>query len=128
VSQENVEILRRAFGSAKPLTDVPQLSPDAEFDFTSLYPYQPVLHGVEEMRAFRDTGPWGASISFAAEQFVDVGDDRVLVFNRATAAGRQSGTPVAAEVAHEFTFRRGAIVRVKVHPNRSAALKAVGLE
>jgi ketosteroid isomerase-like protein len=127
MSQENVEIVRALFASDAPLTPVPQLSPDAEFDFTSLYPDQPVLRGVEEMRAFRDTGPWGSSISFAPERFIDVDDERVLVLVRATAAGTQSGTPVVAEVAHELTLRDGLVVRVKVHPGRSEALKAVGL-
>jgi ketosteroid isomerase-like protein len=128
VSQENVEIVREAFASAGPLTSAAQLSPNAEFDFSALYPDKPVLRGVEEMRAFRDTGPWAGSISFEPERFIDVDDQRVLVFVRATAAGTRSGTPVEAQVAHEFTVREGVIIRVKVYPDRSLALKAVGLE
>jgi hypothetical protein len=58
----------------------------------------------------------------------DVDDERVLVFVRATASGQQSGTPVEVAFAHEFTLRDWMIVRVKAHPNRSDALKAVGLE
>jgi ketosteroid isomerase-like protein len=127
VSQENVEIVRAVFGSDAPLTSAPQLSPDAEFDFTALYPDQPVLHGVEEMRTFRDASPWGRSISFTPERFLDVDDERVLVLVRGTAAGKQSGTPVVADVAHEVALRDGLIVRVKVHSSHSKALSAVGL-
>jgi hypothetical protein len=127
VSQENVEIARMVFGSDVPLTSAPQLSPDAEFDFTALYPDQPVLHGVEEMRAFRDESPWGRSISFTPERFIDVDDERVLVLVRGTAAGQQSGALVAADVAHELTLRDGLIVAVKVHSSHPEALRAVGL-
>jgi len=125
VSQRNVEIVREAFASLAPFTSSASLAQDAEFDFTGLYPDQPVLRGVEAMRAFRDTGPWGQSLSFAAERYFDVDDERVLVFTRATASGRQSGTPVETKVAHEFTLRDGLIVRVRVHADQAQALEAV---
>lgn len=127
MSQQNVEIVREAFASAAPLTSSQLLAPDAEFDFTGLYPDQPVLRGVEEMRAFRDDGPWGESTSFEAEEYFAIDDERVLVFVRATATGQRSGTPIETHLAHELTLRDGLIVRVRVHPNRDEALKAVGL-
>ena len=128
MTQANVEIVREAFATAGPLSDYTRLAPDAEFDFTAAYPDQPLLRGVEELRAFRDTGPWGKSIRFTAECYFDVDDERVLVFVRATAAGQQSGAPVGTAFAHEFTLRNGLIVRVKVHRDESEALKALGLE
>jgi ketosteroid isomerase-like protein len=128
VSQQNVDVVREAFASVAPLADYKRLAPDAEFDFTAVYLDQPLLRGVEELRAFRDTGPWGRSMHFTAERYFDVDEARVLVFVRATASGQQSGTPVETAFAHEFTLRDGMIVRVKAHPNRSDALKAVGLE
>jgi ketosteroid isomerase-like protein len=127
MSQENVEIVRQAFDRAGPLTSAHSLAADAEFDLTALYPDQPLLRGVSEMRTFRDTGPWGQSTSFEAERYFDVDDERVLVFVCATAAGRGSGTPVESKLAHEFTIRNGLIIRIKVHPDREHALKAVGL-
>ena len=127
MSRHNVDVVRRAFASDAPLTDTEQLARDAEFDFTALYPDQPVLHGVEEMRTFRDAGPWGESIRFVADRFFDVDDERVLVFVRWTASGERSGATVEIKMAHEFTFRDGLIVRVKVHPDRADALRAVGL-
>jgi ketosteroid isomerase-like protein len=128
MSQEALAIVRRAFASAAPLSDADGLAPDAEFDFTALYPDQPVLRGVEEMRAFRDRGPWGKSIRFAAERYFDLDDERVLVFVRASASGQQSGAPVVTKIAHEFTVRQGRIVRVKIYSDRAGALKAVGLQ
>jgi ketosteroid isomerase-like protein len=127
MSQENVEIVRRAFLHPGPLTDAPRLSRDAEFDFTDIYPDQPVLRGVEEMRSFRDGGPWGGSIHFAPEDYFDVDDERVLVLVRASSTGQTSGVAVESTVAHEFTLRDGLIVSVKVYRDGAKALKAVGL-
>jgi ketosteroid isomerase-like protein len=122
-----VEIVRRGYADPAPLTSAAHFAPDAEFDFTALYPDQPVLRGVEEMRSFRDAGPWGRSTQFEPERYFDVDDERVLVFVRAIATGRGSGAPVNTRIAHEFTIRDGLIVRVKVHRDRSEALAAVGL-
>jgi hypothetical protein len=128
MSQENVEIVRRGFLDPGPLTDAAHICADAEFDFTDLYPDQPVLRGIEEMRRFRDGGPWGGSIHFEPECYFDVDSERVLVFVRATSTGRTSGVAVESSVAHEITIRDGLIVRIKVHRDRAEALKAVGLE
>jgi ketosteroid isomerase-like protein len=127
VSQENVEIVREALESGAPLTDYERFAPEAEFDFTA-FPDQRLLRGVQEMRAFRDSGPFGRSVSFTVERYVDVDDERVLVLVHATMVGQQSGTPVHNEGAQEFTLREGSIVRMKVYADRSEALKAVGLE
>ena len=127
MSAENVEIVRRGFLDPGPLTDSERVSPNAEFDFTDVYPDQPVLQGVEDMRRFRDSGPWGVSIQFEPESYFDVDNERVLVFVRATSTGQTSGVAVESSVAHEITLREGMIVRVKVYRDRAEALKTVGL-
>jgi hypothetical protein len=127
VSGKNVEIVREALESGIPLTDYERLSPDAEWDFTA-FPDQRLLRGVDEMRAFRDSGPWGRSVSLTPERYFDIDDGRVLVFLRVRAVGQLSGTPIDIAAANEFTLRGGLIVRIKVHLDRSEALKAVGLE
>jgi hypothetical protein len=114
-------------GSA-PLIDRAHVAPDAEFDFTAVYPDQPVLRGIEAMRTFRDAGPWGRSTRFEAERYLAVDEERVLVLVRAIATGRGSGVPVETRIAQEFTIRDRLIVRMKVHRDQSEALKAVGLE
>jgi len=127
MSQQNVEIVRRGYLDPGPLSSGAQIAPDAEFDFTAIYPDQPVLRGIEEMRSFRDAGPWGGSISFEPERFFDVDDQRVLVFVRATSTGRASGAAVETRIAQEFTIRDGLIVHVKVYRDRAEALEAMGL-
>jgi hypothetical protein len=126
VSRTNVEIVRRAYLDPAALLDAAPVADDAEFDFTAVYPDQPVLRGIEAMRSFRDAGPWGRSTRFEPERYLDVDDERVLVLVRAIATGRGSGVPIETRIAQEFTIRGGVIVRVKVHRDHSEALKAVG--
>ena len=128
MSQENLEIVRRAYATPALLVDAPHVATDAEFDFSDIYPDQPVLRGVEEMRVFRDTGPWGGSIRFEPEQYLEIDADRVLALVRVVATGQGSLAPVENRVAHEFTLRGGLIVRFKAHTDPAEAIKAVGLE
>jgi hypothetical protein len=127
VSQQNVEIVRALYLSKRPLVDSTLIARDAEFDFTELYPDQPVLRGVDEMQRFRDAGPWGSSIHFEPERYIDLDDERVLVIVHVDSTGQQSGIPVRRRVAQEFTLRRGLVVRVKTHAHPGDALKAAGL-
>jgi len=128
MSQENVEIVRRAYAAPALLIDAQHVAHDAEFDFRDIYPDQPVLRGVDEMRAFSGSGPWGGSIRFEPDQYLQIDADRVLVLVRVAAIGTGSGAPVERLVAHEFTLHAGLIVRFKVHGDAIGALKAVGLE
>ena len=113
---------------ADQLTNARHIAPDVEFDFTAIYPDQPVLRGIEEVRRFRDASPWGRSTRFKPERYFDVDDERVLVFARATSTGQASGARVETRIAQEFTIRDGLIVRVKVHRDQAEALAALGLE
>ena len=130
MSQRNLEFVRTVYEGPGGLSDLgpDEVAPDAEFDFSAAYPDTPVLRGVEELRTFRDSGPWGGSpIHFEPERFFDVDDERVLVFVRVSATGHMSGVPVAIQVAHEFTIRDGRLVRFKVYADRDKALEAAGL-
>jgi len=130
MSQENVEVVRRLYADPRGLTASTNeiVAPDAEFDFTAVFPDKPILRGVDEFRRFRDVGPFGGSpIRFEPERFFDVDDERVLVFVRVTATGRESGVPVEIQVAHECTIRDGLLVRFKVHSDRAKALEVAGL-
>ena len=130
MSQENVEIVRAIYADSRGLTAGAsgRVAPDAEFDFTAVYPDRPVMRGIEELRRFRDSGPWsGSPIRFDPERFFDVDDERVLVFVRVSATGQESGAQVEIRAAHEITIRDGLLVRFQVHPDRAAALEAVGL-
>lgn len=103
-----------------------RMDPATEFDFTSIYPDGPVLRGIEEVSRFREEGPWEV-LRFRPERFFDVDDERVLVFVKAEATGKESRIPVELHNAHEFTFRDGVLVRFKVYADQAEALEAAGL-
>ena len=129
MSQSNVDWARRMFAEPNPLSAfAAHMAPDIEFDFTAIYPDQPVLRGVNAMRRFRDAGPWGGSVHFDPEPYFDVDDERVLVFVRASATGQGSGVPIESRLAHEFRFRDGLLVGLKVYLDRAEALRAVWLQ
>jgi len=130
MSQQNVELVRDVYADPGGLTapDSDKVAPDAEFDFTAAYPDTRIVRGVEELRRFRDTGPWsGSPIHFEPERFFDIDDERVLVFVRVSATGSKSGAQVDIRAAHEFTIRDELVVRFKVYGNRDQALEALGL-
>jgi len=125
-----VEIVRDVYADERGLTDGAggKVAPDAEFDFSATYPDTPVLRGIEQLRRFRDSGPWGGSpIHFEPERFFDVDDERVLVLVRVSATGAGSGVHVDNRVAHEVTLRDRLVVRVRVFADQKQALQAVGL-
>jgi ketosteroid isomerase-like protein len=63
------------------------------------------------------------------ERFVDVGEDRVLVFSREAGRGKGSGAEVQTHMtAHVWTLRDGKAVRFQSYWERKDALEAVGLE
>jgi len=131
MSQENVGIVREIYADPRGLigTASERAVPTVEFDFTDVYPDRPVLRGVEEMRRFRETGPWsGSPVHIEAERFFDVDDERVLAFVRVKATGRDSGVEVELKPAHLFTIRDGLLVRFKAYRDRGQALEAAGLE
>jgi|SRR5829696_8912037 len=128
MSEENVEAVRESYQTPGALfaTWAERMAPRIEFDFTDAYPDRPVMRGIEELRRFREEGPW-AELSFEPERFLDVDDERVLVLVTVHAKGTGSGVPVELRNAHEFTIRDGILVRFKVYGNRDEALEAVGL-
>jgi ketosteroid isomerase-like protein len=129
MSDENLEVVREIY--SEPLALDPDLlnalgeiaTPDTLFDFTDAYPDGPVVRGVEGVRRIASSWPWKA-LHFTSERVLDVGEQRVLVFVRATATGRGSGVPVERRTAHECTFSDGSLVNFKVYSDREAALAA----
>jgi ketosteroid isomerase-like protein len=130
MSQANIALVRRVYASPHGLSEggSGMIAPDAEFDFTAAYPDTPILKGIEQLRRFRESGPWaGSPIHFEPERFFEVDDERVLVFVLVSVTGQGSGVPVEGRAAHEFTIRDGLVVRFKVYRHRDEALEATGL-
>jgi ketosteroid isomerase-like protein len=132
--QENVEIVRRVyteFGLSRDgieaATRLGLIARDAEFDYSELYFDGRVVRGVEAWSAYMDSFPWGRSLKLTPERFLNIDQERVLVFVHASAEGEGSGAPVERRSASEITVRDGAIVRVKLYLDQTDALEAAGL-
>jgi ketosteroid isomerase-like protein len=139
MSEENVGIVRQAFaefgkyaGTAlqaflEEEARAGRIAPDAELDFSAMYPDAPIIRGVDAWFGYLASMPWGRSVRLEPERFFDVDDERVLVFVHVTAEGEGSGVPVEMRNAYELTIRDGVLVRWKVYPDRAKALEAAGL-
>jgi ketosteroid isomerase-like protein len=136
MSRENVEIMRQAFAdfgvrptreTIEELARAGSIAPNAELDFSAMYPDGPILRGPKAWGDYLDSLPWGGSVTLEPERFFDVDDERVLVFIHVTAVGETSGVPVGLRNAYEFTIRDGAVVRWKTYADRAEALEAAGL-
>jgi SnoaL-like domain len=135
MSQANVDTVRRALtefdlslsGGIEEAARAGLIAPDVEVDFSALYPDGPVLRGIEAWHDHVRSLPWGRSLRLEPERFLDVDDERVLVFMRATAEGEGSRVPIEGRGADEVTIRDGAVVRIKLFRDREEALEAAGL-
>ena len=137
MSTKNIEILRSLYAEMPfdPLTVRPDLLEeffDPEIEWTGPREFPDLgetHHGYEGIASY------GAKLAeamddyrMAPERFVDVGDDRVLVFSREGGRGKGSGAEVQTHLtAHLWTLRNGRAVRMQSYWERADALKAVGL-
>ena len=85
-------------------------------------------HGIGGLvAAWRDwLGPW-ESYWTQVEDFVDAGEDRVLVLVRDRGRLRGSDSEVDNVAASVWTLREGKIARIEFHVDRNKALAVVGL-
>jgi ketosteroid isomerase-like protein len=141
VSEENVEIVRRAYASMPDLRhDDPEsieqflewgrayAGEDVELQLPSDYPEGGQVfmghEGLAQVAAWlRET--W-AEWRFEPERFIEVGD-RVVVLVKIVARGN-SGVPVEMPTAHVVTLHSGRIASARAYRHGAEALKAVGLE
>jgi ketosteroid isomerase-like protein len=130
MSQENVEIVRRAYeewngGDIDALLSM--VHSDVLFVQDRAIPGADTVEGREELRdwltAFADA--WDG-FRLTPERMVPVGD-RVAVIARAAAKGKSSGIELDAPVGHLFTISKGAVARWESFNEPTAVLEAVGL-
>ena len=133
MSQENVEIVRRAYEHRRATGDFLEevLAPDLVWDMSNFrgWPEQQIYEGVDEARRFiRD---WTAAFdewAIEVEALHDAGGDKVVGVIRQRGRFRTSGLPVEMLFAQVYTLRDGKEVRMEMYADPAEALKAVGLE
>jgi ketosteroid isomerase-like protein len=128
MSQENVEVVRRAFayeiyGVGDRAEAEAIFDPNVVMNPTNEGPF----HGLDAMRD--DFERWASAfeeLEVSAEEFIDAGD-RVLVTAYHRGRGRTSGVEVDGRFYEVYTLRDGKVVRVDEYVERAEALEAVGL-
>ncbi len=128
MSQENVEVVRSAFGAWEH-GEVSEMLDRMTDDLTThrVEPDDAIYHGKEGF--FQATADWIEDFddwTVAPEAFLDAGDS-VVVRVRQAARGERSGVPVEGLAWFVFHMRGGKIARLSIHLREAEALKAAGL-
>jgi ketosteroid isomerase-like protein len=130
VSQENVEIVRRswkAFAIQGPEAVLPFLHPEVVLVDPDL-PGGGTFEGHDGFLTFvRQVLDAFDDYRVEPEEFLDAGGERVVVFLRHQARGKQSGTPIELRDAHVWTIEDGKTIRIDLYLDRDKALEAAGL-
>jgi ketosteroid isomerase-like protein len=134
MSQENVEIVRRAFEKFtregwEPLMGT-VWDPEIVWDMSPTgIPGLGTYRGFDELRSFFQD--WFSTFPFEEwEQEVDDvinGGDHVVALTRQRGHGSASGAVAELEYAQVIKFRGGKVVEVAVYLDRARALEAAGL-
>ena len=86
-----------------------------------------VLSGVEGLEMFVEALQQDFSeFHYDADDFLEVGDDGVLVLGRIFAKARATGMPLYGEFGHIWTVRDGLAARVEAHRDQDEARKVAG--
>jgi len=132
MSQENVEIVRRAYEAFnREGVDalLENFHPDLEYDLTAaIGPFAGMYHGRAAVRRFlADYFESWEYVRMQPEAFIEVGEDHVVVPLGLHMRGKGSGVEVSAETLNVWTIRDRKAARVAVYNDRAKALEAVGL-
>ena len=128
MSEENVEILRRAF-EAFNRREVPfeLLNPEVEWIEDPRYPGAQAFRGRDGVRRSIE-GWWDtwASLAMRVEEIMDAGD-QVVFWGVIEARGTDSDVTVSGPFGGVWEFRDGTAARICFVAGRSEALEAAGL-
>jgi ketosteroid isomerase-like protein len=132
MSQENVEIVRRAFESFNS-EDIERIvefmHPDLVVEIPAELSAEPdTYRGQDGMRRYFDTFQEAMDeIRFEPERMWESGDS-VVVDLLMTAKGRQTSIPVEQRSTGVWRVRDGSVVAVRVYGSRAEAFAAAGLQ
>jgi ketosteroid isomerase-like protein len=133
MSRQNVELVQRSW-KAWIRGDLDgafaEAHPDFEWNLSHFpgWPDGEVFQGRDAVRGFFElwVSSWD-SYEAGVEEFVDLGDDRVLTLCWQRGRGRESGAVAEMDWAQIYTLRNGQIVRCDNYAERAEALEAAGL-
>ncbi len=131
MSQENVELVRRcvdAWSSGDRERLAAFLHPEVVFHSAVTNIVGETVSGPEAILGLLDrwAEDW-SSIRWEVDEFIDVGEDRVVTFHRVIAKGRTTGIELDRELGAIWDIRDGLVIREWVYLDRAEALEAAGL-
>lgn len=131
MSRENVEIVRRAFEAFNRAgldALLEHFHPDLEYDVTAgIGPYAGMYYGRATVRSFlADYLDSWEYVRMEPEDFIEVGEDHVVVLLRLQMRGKGSGVEVEAQTTNVWTVRDGQALRIAVYNDKAEALAAAG--
>jgi len=132
MSQENVEIIRSAYGAlAEQGVEAVLAFTDPQFEATtpsSLASEPDTYRGHEGVRRyFGSFGDAMEGVYFEGQEFTSVGD-KVLVDTKLHARGRTTGIETEQRAFLVWTLREGLVVGVETFAEQGQALEAAGLQ
>ena len=130
MSQENVELVRAAFQAWDPNdTERFALHLDPTFEYEMSYgPEKGVYRGWQAtLDAWHQWQEPFSQFRWEADDFIDAGDDGVVVPFIEGGQGRASGVQVEQRPAYVCSVRKGKIRRLTEYRTTADALEAVGL-
>jgi ketosteroid isomerase-like protein len=131
MSQENVEVVRRANGARNPSDRaawVECFDPDAVLVPLSEWPENAPVRGPEAIwDAYADFAEAWEVGSFELGEVIEAGPDKVIANTRRQARGRASGADLLFDYWLIASCRNGKIIRAEWFADRAEALEAAGL-
>jgi len=136
MSQENVEIIRRAFGEFaregwEPLMGT-VWGPEIVWNMSPTgIPGLGIYRGFDELRSFFED--WFGAFPFEEweqelDEVIDCGEQTVVALTRQRGYGSTSGAVTELEYAQVIKLRGGKVVEVDIYLDRARALEAAGLK
>ncbi len=125
MSQENVDLVRRIYAAWDQQESARAFIDDAVEYINPPYAVERgTRQGRKSFALVRDTYE---QFDVRIEEFIDAGDDDVVVLARFEARGRGSGVEVEGEHGYVWTVKNGKAVRFKWFQHHAEALEAAGL-
>src|ERR1700730_4707560 len=132
MSQENVEVVRRAFAAlAHGGVDAAAEFWDPEINWRAMEGAPDdvgEMDGIEAARRYvQDWYDMFDDFTSEIEELCDVGDDQVVAVIHNMGRAKRSGIPTELRYAALYTIRDGKMVRVREYMTKTEALQAAGL-
>jgi ketosteroid isomerase-like protein len=130
MSQENVEIVRRAYEEVNANLDVPDalFDPDYEFDAREVAPNIGIVRGIEAAgEALREYWETFEDFNIELKEVLHADEEHVVTAVQDGGRVKGSDAEIWNRLFHAWTFRDGKVVRISSHTDRDRAFEAAGL-